>query len=198
MILLAGVLAGLAFGLLLARLQRRAWTVPTFRHPWLVILAFLPQFFGLYLPATRSWGSDNLDAVGLILSLLLLMVFCWFNRQLSGVWLLALGLALNLVVMGLNGGFMPISPQSASRQVPPETLASLASGDRFGFKDILLLPGQTRLAWLSDFLLLPKGFPYQVAFSPGDVLIATGAFWCLLTQGRALQFSKIHRSKDGI
>jgi hypothetical protein len=192
MILLVAILAGLVAGLLLARLRNlpaeQGWTVPPLRKPGLAILAFLPQLLIAYLPS-RSQVSDELAALGLILSLALFLVFCWFNRRLAGVWLLALGLGLNLLVMALNGGFMPISPQTASRLVPADAqaaLAALASGTRFGLKDILLLPAQTRLAWLSDWLLLPRGFPYQVAFSLGDVSIALGAFWLMLTQGKPL------------
>lgn len=186
MILLVAILAGLAVGLFLARIRKSTWMVPPLRKPWLVIIAFLPQFFTLYLPATRTWIPDGLAADGLIISLILLLVFCWFNRGFSGVWLLALGLSCNLLVMVVNGGFMPISPQTASRLIPPEILAALRNGSRFDFKDILLLPDRTHLIWLSDLLLPPEGFPYQVAFSPGDVVIAAGAFWLMVTQGKPL------------
>jgi len=46
--------------------------------------------------------------------LILLLVFCWINRRVTGVWLLALGLTLNLLVIAANGGFMSISPQTAA------------------------------------------------------------------------------------
>jgi hypothetical protein len=190
MILLAAILAGLVVGLFLDRLLKRPWMVPPLRKPWLVILAFLPQFLTLYLPAIRSRVPDGLASAGLIVSLVLLLVFCWFNRGLSGVWLLALGLSCNLLVMAANGGFMPISPQTASRLVPSETLAALGTGSRFGTKDILLLPGQTTLVWLSDHFLPPEGCPYQVAFSFGDVMIAAGAFWLMVTQGKPLKTQK--------
>jgi len=191
MILLGAILAGMVVGVSLASLHKRPWSVPPLRKPWLAILSFLPQLVFLYLPATRKWVPDELTAAGLIVSLVLLLVFCWFNRQFSGVWLLAWGLFLNLLVIAANGGFMPISPQTASRLVPPETLAALGNGDRFGYKDILLLPEKTHLIWLSDFLLPPVGFSYQVAFSPGDAFIAAGAFWLMVMPGKALEAPKI-------
>jgi hypothetical protein len=196
MILLVAILAGLAVGLLLARLRKRPWMVPSLRKPWLVIFAFLPQFFTLYLPATRTRVPDGLAAGMLMVSLVLLLVFCWFNRELSGVWMLALGLSCNLLVMAANGGFMPISPQTASRLVPPETLAVLKNGDRFGYKDTLLLPGQTRLAWLSDHFLPLERFPYQVAISLGDGMIAVGVFWLMVTQGKPLETPQVKLKKD--
>jgi hypothetical protein len=198
MILLVAILFGLAAGLLFARFRRPAphgWTVPPLRKPWLAILAFLPQVVVSYLPI-RGQVPDQLAALGLLCSMVLFLVFCWFNWRLSGVWLLALGLVLNLLVMALNGGFMPISPQTAGRLVPADAqnaLAALASGTRFGLKDILLPLAQTRLVWLSDRLLPPRGFPYQVAFSLGDILIAAGAFWLMFTQGRPLGVPKTNR-----
>jgi Family of unknown function (DUF5317) len=198
MILLVAILAGMLVGLSIARIQKRPWTAPPLRKPWLAIIAFLPQFFIIYLPATRTHAADDLTAAGLIISLALLLVFCWFNRRLSGVWLLALGLFFNLLVTAANGGFMPISPQTASRLVSPETLAALGNGSRFGYKDILLPTGQTRLLWLSDHFLPPEGFPYQVAFSLGDMFIAAGAFWLMVTQGKVLETptNKIEKEKE--
>lgn len=80
---------------------------------------------------------------------------------------------------------MPISPQTASRLVSQEFLKTVALGSRFGNgKDILLLQADTRLVWLSDRFLPPKGFPYQAAFSLGDIMIASGAFWLTLGLGK--------------
>jgi hypothetical protein len=128
---------------------------------------------------------DGWISTGLVGSQALLLVFCWFNRRVSGIWLLALGLGLNFLVIFANGGYMPINPDTASRLVPPGMINSFSLGSRFGAgKDILLLASNTHLVWLSDRFLPPKGFPYQFAFSLGDLFIGAGAFWLLVTQGR--------------
>jgi hypothetical protein len=187
LILLVALLFGLIAGLILALYQKRVWQPPPLRTLWLVVIAFLPQIFFFYLPATRSKIPTVVVAAGLILSQAVLLVFCWLNRRLPGIWLLALGLVLNLLVISANGGFMPISPQTAAALLPANVLARLQVGGRFGYgKDILLTAGQTKLAWLADRFLLPAWSPYQVAFSLGDILVACGAFWLLFTQGKPL------------
>jgi hypothetical protein len=153
--------------------------MPTIRFTWLAILAFIPQMIAVYLPNTRLNLSAGWSAASIIISQVLLLVFCWLNRRVPGIVLLGAGLLANLLVIIANNGFMPISPETASRLVPEETLASFEIGERFGWKDVLLLPENTHLVFLSDHLLLPEWSPYQVAFSPGDVMIAAGAFWLM-------------------
>jgi hypothetical protein len=185
-ILLVAVFAGLAAGLLLAAWQKRSWSLPGLRVPWLVIVAFLPQFFAFYLPGMRGRIPDGWISAGLVSSQALLLVFCWFNRRVSGIWLLALGLGLNFLVICTNRGFMPISPETASRLLlPGVNINSFPLGSYIGAgKDILLLASNTHLVWLSDRFLPPTGFPYQFAFSLGDIFIAAGAFWLMAMQGR--------------
>ena len=116
-------------------------------------------------------------------SQIMLFGFAWFNRRVPGMSILICGIALNLAVMTANSGFMPISPQTASRLISEERLLDIQPGSRLGPKDILLHPQDTRFEWLADRFLPPSWFPYQVAFSLGDVLIAIGAFWMLASPG---------------
>lgn len=102
--------------------------------------------------------------------------------------ILIIGVLLNLVVMASNGGFMPISPQTASQLVSQEILLDIQPGSRIGPKDILLHLQDTRFEWLTDRFLTPSWFPYRVAFSVGDVFLALGVFWFLAKPGSIIKF----------
>ncbi|HQX01053.1 MAG TPA: DUF5317 domain-containing protein [Anaerolineales bacterium] len=183
MILLIALAAGLAAGVVLARWRGHSYQPPELRVSWLAFLAFLPQFILLYLPYFRIRVSDQVSAVCLLASLLIFLGFAWVNRGLPGMSILLIGLALNLTVMAANGGFMPISPQTAGQLVPEGALLDFQSGDRFGIKDIYLPPLDTRFEWLADRFLTPAWFSYRAAFSLGDVFIAIGAFGLLAWTG---------------
>ena len=183
MILLIALAAGLAAGVVLARWRGHSYQPPELRVSWLAFLAFLPQFILLYLPYFRIRVSDQVSAVCLLASLLIFLGFAWVNRSLPGMSILLIGLALNLTVMAANGGFMPISPQTAGQLVPDGALLDFQSGDRFGVKDIYLPPLDTRFEWLADRFLTPAWFSYRAAFSLGDVFIAIGAFGLLAWTG---------------
>ena len=176
MILLLSLVAGLVIGLAWAYGHKTPYHPPELRHFGLALVAYLPQFIAIQLPVLFP---DWLDAVCLILSQAFLFGFAWLNRKIIGMPILICGVVLNLAVMAANGGFMPISPQTASRLISEEALLDIQPGSRIGPKDILLLPQDTRLEWLADRFLPAAWFPYQVAFSLGDVFIAIGAFWIL-------------------
>src|SRR3712207_701242 len=161
MILLWAVAAGLAASL------ARAWVLGHRLHPpdlrlvWLVPLALLPQFLAFLIPATRRVIPDTLAATGLVSTQMLLLVFVWMNRHLPGFWALGLGLVLNLLVIILNGGLMPISPETVMRVTPDAPAESWQVGARLGTsKDIVLPVSATRLWWLSDRFVVKAWLPY--------------------------------------
>ena len=182
MILLLAIGTGLAVGLAWAKLRGHSYQVPKLNYLWLAMVAYLPQFFVTYFERTRALAPDWLAATAIITSQVLLFFFAWFNRRVPGMSVLIIGLVLNSAVMIANGGFMPISPQTAERLAGKERIASIDSGNRIGYKDILLPADETRLELLADRFLPPEGFPYQVAFSLGDIFIALGVFWVLAYQ----------------
>lgn len=184
MVLLVGIAAGLAAGLVRARLNRQNLTIPPLRWSWVIFIAFIPQYLAFSHPATSAQTPDNWAPFILVFSQALLLVWIFKNIKYRGIWLLGLGLFLNFIVIVLNGGLMPIRPEAVQQLVPNAPPGSWEIGARLGNgKDIVLLVDQTRLWFLSDWFLLPKWFNYPLAFSIGDVLIAAGAFWLLWSAG---------------
>jgi len=183
-ILLTAVLAGLLAGLLRARWAQKIWQPPELQYSWLALVAFLPQFFAFYLPASREYMSVPLAAACLVGSQVGLLIFCLLNRHQVGIMILAVGLLLNLLVITANGGFMPLSTQTAAQLIPEHILQNIKIGSRLGAssKDILLPFDAMVFPWLSDRFLPPAWFPYQFAFSIGDILIGLGAFLLLSIQ----------------
>ena len=113
------------------------------------------------------------------LALLPALRFLWLNRRYRGLWVLAIGAGLNLLVMVANGGLMPIAPPALHALGGPHKQAGAAVGLS---KDRLLGDGVARLAFLDDRLVWGVA-GLHVASSPGDLLVATG---CLLTLGEEL------------
>jgi hypothetical protein len=180
-ILLIAVATGLLAGWGCARWKDVTWHSPVFKATWLVTLGFLPQLIAFYLPYTRKSLSDEVASLCLILSQVLLLIFTGLNFRLPGMPLLALGLACNLTVILANGGFMPLSTDTASRLVSQTVLNRLVIGERVSSasKDILLSEANLRLPWLADRFVPPQSVSYRFAFSLGDIFIAAGAFWIL-------------------
>ena len=179
MILLLAVLVGLLVGLGRAYWCKQPYKAPSLEVIWLAVVAFLPQLFIAYMPATRQLLNDGLASLSLLVSLALFFVFAWFNRRLPGMPILIFGLLLNFVVIVANGGWMPISLHTANLLTGKDVLQFVNLGSRFGEKDILLPAQNIHLEFLADRFLFPAWLPCKVAFSLGDVLISVGAFWLL-------------------
>jgi hypothetical protein len=180
-ILLVAVVAGTIAGWGIARWKRQTWHPPSFQSLWLVFLGFLPQFIVFYLPVTRQLVTDDLASLSLVCSQVILMIFAWKNLHLSGMPVLIFGLGCNLVVILVNGGFMPLVAETAARIVEPHVMDRLVIGARLGkaSKDILLPESQILLPWLADRFISPKLSSYRAVYSLGDVFVAVGAFWML-------------------
>lgn len=181
MILLLAVACGLAAGMLRARLQQRPYRIAQLEAIELVVLGVVPQLVAFHIPGTAARFPEALVPPLLLISQLLLLAFVWLNRRRPGFWLLGSGVLCNLLVIALNGGWMPIAPQTVAQiALAPQ---QWQAGERFGLsKDRVMPAEEIRLAFLSDHLVLPW---WRVAFSPGDVLLAAGVFYLLWAHGGA-------------
>lgn len=178
-----------------ARLTGRGLQQVEFRLLGLVPVAVIPQLLAFYFPATRIWLPDLLAPVILVWSQLVLLGFVLLNVRRAGMPLLGLGLAMNFVVILANGGLMPLSPQTASRI---SSIDLWDAGARFGPGKSAVLPAQaTFFGNLSDSIMLPEWFPYQAAYSLGDLFIVAGALVLLwaMTHGKPVRRGEADQSK---
>ncbi len=184
MILLIAVFIGLLAGLVRAGVNKREYRYDDLRHPWLVLVAFIPQLIAFYIPATSHKVSDPLAVIILITTQALLLIFSILNIKKISFWPIMAGFLANFLVILVNGGLMPISPATITRMLPEGTAINYQVGERLGTgKDIVLNEADTRLAFLSDRIVVHDLLHFSVAFSAGDILISLGVIWLLWTMG---------------
>ena len=126
----------------------------------LVVAALLAQLAGTFV-------GGPFYPLGLVASAALVVAFLVRNRGIRGTGLVALGLAANALVVGVNGA-MPVSQDAAARA-------------GVGIQDLLIgadsrhepADGDTRLRALGDVIPVPLPLRPEVV-SPGDVLVAAG------------------------
>lgn len=180
MILTVAILIGLVATLLRARLYRRSLKLVQLRWEWLVFIAVIPQLLVFQIRAVSRLIPESVVPTILILSMVGLLAFAVANMYAPGLWAMVFGLVSNLVVICLNKGWMPISPETILRVRPDLTMAAITIGARVGIsKDRILAATETNMGWLSDCLILPGWFPYKFAFSIGDVFISIGVLLLL-------------------
>jgi hypothetical protein len=132
--------------------------------PLLIAGLVLQVGFRVWEPGWLPPAADIAVTVGTIA---LIAGFLFANRMLPGVLIAALGLVLNLVVIGLNGA-MPVSPTAAR-------IAGLdpAELDEPGLKHERMTE-ETVLPWLGDVIPLPRA---GLVVSFGDLILAGGFAW---------------------
>jgi hypothetical protein len=171
-ILVAAVVVGFVMG---GRLQRFEGLD---LHWWpLVFVAVFLQWAPV--PAVDAIAPRLLGTAMLMLSYVLLLVFIGVNRWIPGARLMAVGLLLNLLVVGLNAG-MPVSDDAVASAGGSTTLFV---GDQSAKHH--LMSDQDLLPFLGDVIPIPP--PVSIVISVGDVLLYSGmAFFVIqIMRGRS-------------
>jgi hypothetical protein len=151
--LVIGLVAGIAAGGKLGNMANLS-----FRWPWLVVVALVVRELTVLSPLGRIEGVQYLYVAALTA---LVAWTAWHASRLRGAWIVALGAALNLIVVIVNGARMPVAPALAGHLV-----------DLGHIGQYVLMGGGTNLSWLGDWIGVPG--PLGGAYSPGDVVIALG------------------------
>jgi hypothetical protein len=133
------------------------------RASWAVLLAAAIQ---VGITAAVRGGSHSLHVVLHLSSYAFAAWFLIANRRLAGTSMVALGAALNVLAISLNGGVMPASA-TALRTVGIDT--------RGGFANSAAVV-HPHLAFLGDVIPVPGPWPIGNVLSIGDLIIFIGAF----------------------
>jgi hypothetical protein len=131
------------------------------RATWLLFVGMFLQI-GLDAAAVRGLLEGSAGYALILVSQLLVLVWCGLNWWRPGMLLVVLGLALNAVVMAANGA-MPVDPEAIAALGIPG--AEVPPGKH------VLMTEATRLAILADIWPLP---PVRTIISIGDVVLAAG------------------------
>ncbi|MBI1880756.1 MAG: DUF5317 domain-containing protein [Chloroflexi bacterium] len=139
-----------------------------YRGGWLsaggvISLFFLQAALVLYAPGQTIWQMVilNLSQIALIFLFLL-------NRHVPGAKLFAVGIALNVLVMLANGGWMPVTPETAHFVHPDQVIVEQTRP--VSSKNIILPRTETNLWILSDIIRITLPWRRN-AMSIGDVLL---------------------------
>jgi hypothetical protein len=138
-----------------------------FRHGWAILIAVAAQ---VLITTIAPDGSTRLRAGLHLGTYAIATIFVVANRHLPGLWLIALGAALNLLVIGINGGVMPADPAALERAGLP-----VVSGE---FENSTALE-DPKLAILGDVFAVPEPLPFANVFSIGDVVLLLGGLLAL-------------------
>ena len=156
MIWLIAIALGLVFGLVtggsIGRLSKLS-----FRWPWLIVAVVLIREAVLLTPLGKVAGARYIYVAAL---LAIIAWVVWHSARVRGIWLVAAGAALNLIVIVANNARMPVAPELAGAVLPRSNPGLYT-----------LMGSQTNLNILGDWIRLG---PIPEAYSVGDVLIALG------------------------
>lgn len=146
----------------------------TLRWPLLVVASITLQLL-IFTP----FRDGSLVQVGVVpiylISMVLLVIWVWFNRHIPGITLIALGIIGNLAAIVANGGYMPVDP-AAARYAGNSALYE--GGDAPIVNNSYATDEQVRLWVLTDIFPIPQGIPFATVVSLGDILLTIGI--CML------------------
>lgn len=167
----AGVLAGVVAG-------GRISALADLHIRWLGIalggLAFQVALFSE--PVAERVGSAG--PILYVISTLVVFAVLLRNLDLPGLPVVAIGATLNLLAIVANGGYMPSDPAAW------QALTGIAAVPTDDFSNSMLMGPGTALPWLADIFVLPRPIPFANVFSLGDVVIAVGIAWCVVSSMR--------------
>ncbi len=178
MLPLWGIVLGVAAGFARRGSLTRLGHIPL-KGLWLVFAGLALQLLIFPTPwwnePPLSWGTEAWH-VG---SYALIVAFFLWNWRVASLWLIALGMVLNLTVIAANGGYMPASVSALRAAGRMGAAEALTTSPEHTYANVVMMGEATRLNFLGDWLYLPSWVPLANAFSLGDFVLMLGAAWLI-------------------
>ena len=109
----------------------------------------------------------------------LIALFFIVNWRVWTLWLMALGMVLNAIVITVNGGYMPASAAALEAAGKIEAAEQLRNATGHVYANTILMSENTQLNFLGDWLYVPSWVPLANAFSLGDLVLMIGIAWLI-------------------
>jgi len=139
----------------------------------LIVLAFLIQAGLIFLGSRKIGFVLNYSSYVLDFSYVVLLLAVWYNKELKGMKIIALGIAFNFMVIVANGGRMPILLGSLYKAGLNDIALILKEGSHV---TNTLITEKTLFRFLADVIPLSPPFPDPSVVSVGDFLLFYGMF----------------------
>ncbi|TCO76443.1 DUF5317 domain-containing protein [Marinisporobacter balticus] len=178
------LIEGIGMGLLIGKI--RGGKISNLRllsiRAWpLILISFTLQLalvFSSKIHFLLKYGGFIYD-----ISLLLLVVLLVMNTSKKWIWVILIGVIMNLMVISFNGGKMPISIESLSLAGKYATIEGIKSGEILRYVPLNEAQGITKL--LAKYIVIPKPYLLSKVMSVGDLLVSLG--FVLFIQGEMIR-----------
>ena len=105
----------------------------------------------------------------------IVLILALHFRRFLGAWVIAAGIAMNVIPMAAHGGLMPVSYDTVTHSGVFPDLTEADIGRQIpNSKDIVLRPDDIRFAILSDRFVVDMPWYGRNIYSAGDVVVAAG------------------------
>ena len=139
----------------------------------LIVLACLIQAGLIFLGSKKIKFVLDYSSYMIIFSYIVLLLAVWYNKNIKGMKIIALGIIFNFIVIVANGGHMPVLLSSLYKAGLNDFALVLKEGT---YVTHTLITEKTLFRFLADVIPLSPPFPDPSVVSAGDFLMFYGVF----------------------
>jgi len=139
----------------------------------LIVLACLIQAGLIFLGSKKIKFVLDYSSYMIIFSYIVLLLAVWYNKNIKGMKIIALGIIFNFIVIVANGGHMPVLLSSLYKAGLDDFALTLKEGT---YVTHTLITEKTLFRFLADVIPLSPPSPDPSVVSAGDFLMFYGVF----------------------